>query len=111
MAVKIRFRRMGRKNHPFYRLNAIDSRSPRDGRVIEELGYYDPTQKDQAKQFVVKLDRCKYWMDTGAIPSETVSSLLKKNGLEHKQLRLPRPGKPKVAPVAAEKKEAQPAAS
>jgi len=50
-------------------------------------------------------------MDTGAIPSETVSSLLKKNGLEHKQLRLPRPGKPKVAPVAAVKKEAQPAAS
>jgi len=111
MAVKIRFRRMGRKNHPFYRLNAIDSRSPRDGRVIEELGYYDPTQKDQAKQFVVKLDRCKHWLDIGAIPSETVSSLLKKNGLEHKQLKLPRPGKPKVAPVTAEKKEAQPAAS
>ncbi|HEY8751899.1 MAG TPA: 30S ribosomal protein S16 [Tepidisphaeraceae bacterium] len=112
MAVKIRFRRMGRKNHPFYRLNAIDSRSPRDGRVIEELGYYDPGLKDQTKQFVVKLDRCKYWLDTGAIPSPTVSSLLKKNGLEHKQLRLPRPGRPKVAPVAPGKKpEAAPAAS
>src|SRR5579864_3881640 len=107
MAVKIRFRRMGRKNHPFYRLNAIDSRSPRDGRVIEELGYYDPTQKEQVKQFVVKLDRCKYWLDTGAIPSETVSSLLKKNGLEHKQLRLPRPGKPKAAAPAAEEKAAE----
>jgi small subunit ribosomal protein S16 len=112
MAVKIRFRRMGRKNHPFYRLNAIDSRSPRDGRVIEELGYYDPSLKDQAKQFVAKLDRCKYWLDTGAIPSETVSSLLKKNGLEHKQLRLPRPGKPKAVPApAGEKKETAPAAS
>jgi small subunit ribosomal protein S16 len=112
MAVKIRFRRMGRKNHPFYRLNAIDSRSPRDGRVIEELGYYDPMLKDQAKQFVVKLDRCKYWLDTGAIPSGTVSSLLKKSGLEHKQLRLPRPGRPKAAPVVAAKKpEAAPAAS
>ena len=112
MAVKIRFRRMGRKNHPFYRLNAIDSRSPRDGRVIEELGYYDPGLKDQTKQFVVKLDRCKYWLDTGAIPSPTVSSLLKKNGLEHKQLRLPRPGRPKVAPVApAKKPAAAPAAS
>jgi len=54
MAVKIRFRRMGRKNHPFYRLNAIDSRSPRDGRVIEELGYYDPGLKDQTKQFCCK---------------------------------------------------------
>ena len=77
MAVKIRLRRLGRKNHPFYRLNAIDSRSPRDGRVIEELGYFDPMLKDQSKQFVAKLDRCKYWLDTGAIPSETVSSLLK----------------------------------
>ena len=52
MAVKLRLKRMGRKNHPFYRLNAIDSRSPRDGRVIEELGYYDPRNKDAGKQFV-----------------------------------------------------------
>jgi len=112
MAVKIRLRRLGRKNHAFYRLAAIDSRSPRDGRVIEELGHFDPHLKDQTKQFVAKLDRCKYWLDTGAIPSETVSSLLKKNGLEHKQLRLPRPGKPKVAAVEGLKKAAgAPAAS
>ena len=112
MAVKLRLKRLGRKNHAFYRLNAIDSRSPRDGRVIEELGFYDPTNKDAAKQFVAKLDRCRYWLDTGAIPSETVSSLLKKNGVEHKQLRLPRPGKPKAAPAAeAEKKEGAAAAS
>jgi len=103
---------MGRKNHAFYRLSAIDSRSARDGRVIEELGFYDPHLKDQAKQFVAKLDRCRYWLDTGAIPSATVSSLLKKNGVEHKQLRLPRPGKPKVAPApAAAKKEGEPAAT
>ncbi len=102
MAVKLRLKRMGRSNHAFYRLNAIDSRSPRDGRVIEELGYYDPENKDNAKQFSAKLDRCKHWLDQGAIPSETVSSLLKKSGLEHKQLRLPRPGKPKTpaAPAA-----------
>lgn len=112
MAVKLRLKRMGRKNHAFYRLSAIDSRSARDGRVIEELGFYDPHLKDQAKQFVAKLDRCRYWLDTGAIPSETVSSLLKKNGVEHKQLRLPRPGKPKVAPApAAAKKEGEPAAT
>ena len=104
MAVKIRLKRMGRKNHPFFRLNAIDSRSPRDGRVIEELGYYDPRNKDQAKQFVAKLDRCTHWLNVGAIPSETVSSLLKKAGVEHKRLRLPKPGKPKAAPVVAEKK-------
>jgi small subunit ribosomal protein S16 len=110
MAVKLRLKRMGRSNAAFFRLNAIDSRSPRDGRVIEELGHYDPRNKDQSKQFVAKLDRCKHWLDVGAIPSETVSSLLKKNGLEHKQLRLPRPGKPKAAPAAVgEKKEAAPA--
>src|ERR1700761_7106520 len=106
MAVKIRLRRLGRKNHPFYRLNAIDSRSPRDGRVIEELGYFDPMLKDQTKQFVAKLDRCKYWLDTGAIPSETVSSLLKRHGVEHKGLKLPKPGQPKVAPAPAGEKKA-----
>ena len=113
MAVKIRLKRMGRKNHPYYRMSAIDSRSPRDGRVIEELGHYDPLEKDQSKQFVAKIDRCKHWLDVGATPSETVSSLLKKSGLEHKSLRLPKPGKPKAAPAAAEgeKKEAVPAAS
>ena len=104
MAVKIRLKRMGRKNHPFYRLNAIDSRTPRDGRVIEQLGFYDPRNKDATKQFVAKLDRCKHWLDVGAVPSETVSSLLKKAGVEHKQLKLPKPGKPKVVPAAPEKK-------
>jgi small subunit ribosomal protein S16 len=117
MAVKLRLKRLGRSHGAFFRLNAIDSRAPRDGRVIEELGYYDPRNKDQAKQFVAKLDRCKYWMDTGAVPSQTVSSLLKKSGLDHKQLRLPKPGKPKAAPAPAvaegekkqETKEAAPA--
>src|SRR5580700_258961 len=108
MSVKLRLKRMGRSNRAFFRLNAIDSRSPRDGRVIEELGFYDPRSKDAAQQFVAKLDRCRHWLDVGAIPSETVSSLLKKSGVEHKQLRLPKPGKPKPAAVAAgEKKPAK----
>ena len=113
MAVKLRLKRMGRTNHPYFRLNAIDSRSPRDGRVIEQLGTYDPRNKDQAKQFVAKLDRCRYWLDTGAVPSETVSSLLKKSGVEHKQLRLPKPGKPKAAiePPPAQKPAAGAAAT
>jgi small subunit ribosomal protein S16 len=101
MSVKLRLKRMGRSHGAFFRLNAIDSRAPRDGRVIEELGYYDPRNADKAKQFVAKLDRCKYWLDTGAVPSETVSSLLKKSGVEHKQLKLPKPGKPKAAPAPA----------
>ena len=111
MSVKLRLKRMGRSNRSFFRINAIDSRSPRDGRVIEELGFYDPRAKDQTKQFVANLDRCKYWLDTGAIPSETVSSLLKKNGLEHKMLRLPKPGKPKAAAPAEGAKKAEAAAA
>src|SRR5690349_160315 len=112
MAVKLRLKRLGRSHGAFFRLNAIEGRSPRDGRVIEELGFYDPRNKDQAKQFVAKLDRCKFWLDHGAVPSETVSSLLKKSGVEHKQLRLPRPGKPKVVPApAGEKKEGAAAAA
>jgi small subunit ribosomal protein S16 len=100
---------MGRSNRSFFRLSAIDSRSPRDGRVIEELGYYDPRAKDVDKQFVAKLDRCKHWLDVGAVPSETVSSLLKKNGLNHKMLRLPRPGKPKPKAPEGKPGEEKPA--
>ncbi len=107
MSVKLRMKRLGRSHGAFFRVNAIDSRSPRDGRVIEELGFYDPRNKDATKQFVVNLDRCKYWLDHGAIPSETVSSMLKKNGLEHKQLRLPKPGKPKVVAPAEGAKAAE----
>ncbi|HCP14736.1 MAG TPA: 30S ribosomal protein S16, partial [Peptococcaceae bacterium] len=74
MATKIRLRRMGAKKAPFYRVVVADSRSPRDGRCIEELGYYDPT-KDPV---VIKIDeeRAKYWVGTGAQPSETVKALL-----------------------------------
>lgn len=106
MSVKLRLKRLGRSHGAFFRLNAIDSRAPRDGRVIEELGFYDPLLKDKAKQFVAKLDRCQYWLDHGAVPSETVSSLLKKSGIEHKSLRLPRPGKPKPAAEGEKKAEA-----
>ena len=103
MAVKLRLKRLGRIHAPFYRLSAVDSRTPRDGRVIEELGTYDPQNKDKAKQFNAKLDRCKHWLDVGAIPSETVSTMLKRAGVEHKQLRLPRPGKPKPAATTEKK--------
>jgi small subunit ribosomal protein S16 len=98
---------MGRSNRAFFRLNAIDSRSPRDGRIIEELGHYDPANRDKAKQFHADLDRCRWWLDHGAVPSETVSSLLKKAGIEHKSLRLPKPGKPK--PPEAKKEGQKPA--
>ena len=78
MAVKIRLRRMGAKKAPFYRIVVADSRYPRDGRFIEEIGYYDPT-KDP---IVLKLDdeKVKTWIANGAQPPDRVKALLKKNG-------------------------------
>jgi small subunit ribosomal protein S16 len=97
MAVKIRLKRMGRTHRPFYRVNAVVDRNARDGRVLEQLGHYDPIESDKDKQVSLDLDRVKHWLDVGAIPSETVSTLIKRSGMEHKMLRLPRPGKPKKA--------------
>ena len=79
MAVKIRLRRMGAKKAPFYRVVVADSRFPRDGRFVEEIGYYDPT-KDPA---VVKIDsdKAKAWIANGAQPTDTVRVLLKKNNI------------------------------
>ena len=82
MATRIRLRRMGAKKAPFYRVVVADSRSPRDGRFIEEIGYYDPTKNPS----IVKIDeeRAKYWLGTGAQPSETVRSLMEIVGISPK---------------------------
>lgn len=79
MAVKIRLRRMGAKKAPFYRVVVADSRFPRDGRFIEEIGYYDPT-KDPV---VVNIDgeKAKQWIANGAQPTDTVRALLKKSNI------------------------------
>ncbi len=77
MAVKIRLRRMGAKKAPFYRVVVADSRFPRDGRFIEELGYYDPTKEPTV--FKVDGDKVKQWISNGAQPTDTVKALLKKN--------------------------------
>ncbi len=76
--VKIRLKRMGMKKHPFYRIVVADINSPRDGRFIEELGYYDPMKKPAE----IKIDNEKavQWMKNGAQPTETVRVLLKKSG-------------------------------
>lgn len=81
MAVKLRLKRTGRRHRPCYRLNAVDSRAPRDGRVIEELGQYDPLEKDAEKQISFKRERIEYWLSVGAQPSETVANLLEKAGI------------------------------
>lgn len=79
MAVKIRLRRMGAKKTPFYRIVVADSRMPRDGRFIEEVGYYNPlTNPDEVK---LEEDKIFEWLEKGAQPSDTVRSLLSKAGL------------------------------
>ena len=79
MAVKIRLRRIGAKKAPFYLVVVADSRYPRDGRFIEEIGYYDPTKEPA----IVKIDeeKAKKWIGNGAQPTDTVKALLKKNGV------------------------------
>lgn len=79
MAVRIRLARHGAKKRPFYRIVVADGESPRDGRYIENVGTYNPL-KDPA-EVVMKADRVKYWMEQGASPSDTVKSLIKKEGL------------------------------
>jgi small subunit ribosomal protein S16 len=79
--VRIRMKRMGRKNRPFYRIGAFDCREERDGRSIEILGTYDPIEPDEAKKTVLKKERVEYWLSVGAQPSEKVAVLLKKHGI------------------------------
>jgi len=74
--VKIRLKRIGSKNHPVYRVVVANSRSPRDGRCIEEIGTYAPMQKGD--NFSLKMDRVDYWLGVGAQPSDTVRSFIKK---------------------------------
>lgn len=80
MAVKMRLKRMGKKRHPIYRIVVADSRSPRDGRFIEEIGTYDPNQEPSV--FDVNEEAAKKWLATGAQPTETVGKLLKIAGIE-----------------------------
>ncbi len=77
--VRIRLKRMGRRNRAFFRICAFDAREERDGRSIEQLGTYDPMEKDEEKKVVLKRDRIEYWLSVGAQPTETVASILKKN--------------------------------
>ncbi|MBQ6469462.1 MAG: 30S ribosomal protein S16 [Lachnospiraceae bacterium] len=80
MAVKIRLKRMGKKKAPFYRIVVADARSPRDGRFIEEIGYYDPTKDPSV--FKIDEELAKKWLGNGAQPTETVAKLFKISGIE-----------------------------
>ena len=80
MAVKIRLKRMGAKKAPFYRVVVADSHSPRDGRFIEEIGYYNPLT--EPADIKIDAEKAKKWISNGAQPTDTVKVLLKKSGIE-----------------------------
>jgi small subunit ribosomal protein S16 len=81
VSVKLRLKRMGRRHRSFFRLSAMDGRSPRDGRVVEELGWYDPQAKVAERQVSLERERIEYWLSKGAQPTETVRDLLVRNGI------------------------------
>ena len=78
MAVRIRLKRLGRRHRPFYRVAVIDSRSPRDGRTIEDVGHYDPMVKDKSQRVTLNMERIDYWVSVGAQPSDRVAVLIDK---------------------------------
>ncbi len=125
MSVKIRMKRMGRKHRSFFRICATDVRSPRDGRVIEELGTYDPSIPDTDARATFNEERLKYWLGVGARPSEKVQILIDKYtaGGTHADARkaaleklaqpkaVPDPGKPKFVPQPKGSKKEETAAA
>jgi small subunit ribosomal protein S16 len=79
--VKLRMKRTGRTHRPYYRIVAVDIRTRRDGNPIEEIGHYDPLEKDASKGLVINPERAQHWLSVGAQPSRTVASLLRKAGV------------------------------
>ena len=102
MAVRLRLRRTGRKKAPMFRIVVADSRSPRDGKFIEIVGQYAPRQGDTALN--LRTDRVNYWLDNGALPTDTVRSLLRRAGIlkaRHEQ-RIGRSLQSRAVPVSEE---------
>src|SRR5918993_3111558 len=98
--VRLRMKSLGRRHRPFFRICAMDLRSPRDGRAIEELGHHDPMVRNVDARTVLNKSRIRYWLSVGAQPSEKVQALLKRHGVKK-----PLPGEPwelpeETAPVA-----------
>jgi small subunit ribosomal protein S16 len=119
VSVRIRMKKMGRSHRAFFRICAVDKHSPRDGRVIEELGTYDPKVPETDARALLKADRVAYWLGVGAQPSEKVAVLIKKYGpdgthMDKQKAALEKLAAPKtvpdagpVAPSARKKKEAE----
>jgi small subunit ribosomal protein S16 len=105
VAVRIRMKQMGRAHRPFFRICAIDKRAPRDGKVLEELGTYDPMVPDTDARVRLKAERVDYWLSVGALPSEKCAVLIKKYGtngthVSQAQSAQEQLSQPKVVPPA-----------
>lgn len=119
MAVRIRLKRLGRRHRPFFRICAMDSRAPRDGRVIEELGHYDPMVRETDARAVLNAERIDYWMGVGALPTEKVAVLIKKYGTNGSHLEKQREAQERLAatkptappPMVVARKQEEPPAS
>jgi small subunit ribosomal protein S16 len=108
MAVVIRMRRTGRKNRPCYRINVSDSRFPRDGRLIETLGLYDPIRRDETKQITLDVERARFWLGNGAKPSDTVASIFRRHGIVEKPaVKRERPGRTQKTSTHTRREEAK----
>ena len=97
MAVRIRMKKLGRRHRPFYRVCAVDSRRPRDGRVLEELGTYDPMVPDVDARTMLNGERIQYWLSVGAQPSDKVCVLIKKYGVDGTHLEKQKAAMDKLA--------------
>lgn len=115
--VRIRMKSFGRRHRPFFRICAMDARSPRDGRAIEELGHYDPMVRNKEARTVLDASRIRYWLSVGAQPSEKVQALLTRHGVtkpapgEHWKLPEAAPAPAPAAPAAAAEPATPPASA
>ncbi|MFO0944518.1 MAG: 30S ribosomal protein S16 [Planctomycetota bacterium] len=100
MAVRIRLKKLGRLHQPYYRICIMDSRTPRDGRAIEEVGTYDPLIRETDNRVTMKADRIDYWLSVGALPTEKVKVLIDKYKGKVPETRTDK-RRPSAPPVAA----------
>lgn len=109
--VRIRMQRQGRRNHPFFRINAVHQQSRRDGRVIEALGWFDPLASDPTKAIKLNGERIQYWLSVGAQPSDTVRDMLARADMLPAKLRQEWEADRKASREDVEKKKAAAAAA
>ena len=110
MALKLRLARGGRRNLPYYRIVATDSRNPRDGRFLEKVGTYNPlVSNDNPNRVTLNVERIKYWLSQGAVPSDRVAVLLSKAGLVEapKRVETPKQSAPKAKTVERNREKAE----